>query len=344
MLISTALTGWSVERKLAGISLGMKPAELLEMLGDPTAIIMAQPPLEVRSTSASALPGGGLPGLGDMTGGMAEKDRPNTLIFIYKNEEIELGASQDASLFSAAGSFGAPSSAATPAKEAKIPVWAYTVRATKLSLAQQEFIYQVNDTYSIGITITGEGAEARVSDIVACSFEPFTNLPKQPEVSPPPRRRINFYSPTMKKMLPAGTTKGIVIGSRLDEVLRAHGWPDFFFPYVTDEVSKIVFSKPHAKIEDIAVKGGSAVSSGPAEAPPLTGGMMGGASSATGEKAVTLTDGDKMTLPVGFTKNCLLLYLNDSVAITLVDMTVVRIQIGTGVVRPPDPPKLSPTP
>jgi hypothetical protein len=49
-------------------------------------------------------------------------------------------------------------------------------------------------------------------------------------------------------------------------------------------------------------------------------------------------------LNAGFSSNALLLYLNDSVAITVVNFTVVRIQIGSGVVKPPDPPKATVAP
>lgn len=347
----------SAEKKLAGITLGMKPAEVIEMLGNPSAILLAQPPVITRTVSSGALTNP-LPGLvGTAENMIPEADRPNTLVLIYRDPktkidyEIEIGASEDPTMNNLSGmgsSMGSSSSPSSGSKEAVIPVWAYVVRATKLSLGQQELIYQVNDTFSLGVTITGSGAEAKVTDIVACSFQPFQRTPNNPAALND-RKAVNFkYSaaedPKKRTMsLWAGTSKRVVIGSRITEVLTNHGWPQFFFPYVTDSIAKIVLSKP-AVIPKITVKpGGSSLS--PASAPimPTDSGMLG--PMAAGDKPITLTDGDKFNMQSGFTKNALMLFLDDDVAFTLVDFTVVRIQIGSGVVKPPEPPKIStPTP
>ncbi|HOF89053.1 MAG TPA: hypothetical protein PLZ36_13265, partial [Armatimonadota bacterium] len=330
--------------KLAGISLDMKPAEVIALLGDPTAILMAQPPIITRTAGTGV--GGAMAGLpGTMENMIPEADRPNTLVLIYGDQEIEIGTSGGA-LSAAIGplGFGEPAAAGGGGK-AEIPVWAYVVRATTLSLGQQELIYKINDTYSLGVTITGAGKEAKVTDVVACSFESFKTFPSTP-TRLHERKAVNFFynapDPSKRRQLPAGTSKGIVIGSRLDEVLMRHGWPQVFFPYVSDPIAKIVLARPEAKIPTVPVKPGAGAGAGMASAPVSPTGMLGPNVTASGEKPAMFTDGDKFTMSTGFSKNALMLFLNDNVALTLVDFTVVRIQIGSGVVRPPDPPRIAP--
>jgi len=347
-LLLVALTGMAIEKKLAGISLGMKPTEVIEMLGDPTAILMAQPPIITRTAGTGV--GGAISGLpGTMENMIPEADRPNTLVLIYNDQEIEIGASGGEMTASMEPMFNTPmASAASAGSKAEIPVWAYVVRATKLSLGQQELIYKINDTYSLGITITGAGKEAKVTDIVACSFESFKTFPNNP-TRLYERKMVNFFynapDKTKRRQLPAGTSKGIVIGSRLDEVLTRHGWPQYFYPYVSDPIAKIVLAHPRATIPSVPVKPGASAGAALASAPVSPTDMMGPNVSASGEKPAMFTDGDKFTMSTGFTKNALMLFTNDNVALTLVDFTVVRVQIGSGVVRPPEPPRIStPTP
>jgi hypothetical protein len=350
LLLAAVLAGQAAEKKLAGITLGMKPAEVIALLGNPSAILLAQPPVISRSVAGADLNNalGGLPGAaGNM---IPESERPNSLILIYHDKktgidhEIEIGgevATTDPGVMG-----GAPASSG--ARDATIPVWAYVVRATTLSLAQQELIYQINDTYSLGITITGAGAEAKVTDIVACSFQSFMRNPAEPTRIYDREAVVNFKytnaETAVKRsmILPAGTSKRVNIGSRLDKVLINQGWPQYFFPFITDSIASIVLSKPEAKIPSVPVKPGSSASSMiSAPVSPSDMGIGGGASSAAGDKPITLTDGDKFTFNTGFTKNALMLYTNDNIAITMVDFTVVRIQIGNGVVKPPAPPKIT---
>lgn len=351
LLLAALLAAQAAEKQLAGITLGMKPAEVIAKLGDPSAILLAQPPVITRTVAGADLNNalGGVPG--DAANMIPEADRPNSLILIYHDRrtnmdyEIEIGAETMAS--SDPMSMGAPASAS--ASNANIPVWAYVVRATTLSLAQQELIYQINDTYSLGITITGAGAEAKVTDIVACSFQSFIRYPNDPLKITDRESVVNFkYSraedPKKRGMLlPAGTSKRVNIGSRFDKVLVNQGWPQFFFPYVSDSIAKIVLSKPDAQIPNVPVKGGAAAAGSMISAPVSPSDIGIGGSTASGEKPITLTDGDKFTFNTGFTKNALMLYINDNVALTVVDFTVVRIQIGSGVVKPPEPPKINPS-
>jgi len=262
---------------------------------------------------------------------------------LYNNQEIEIGNSDSGS--TGPGMMGtSPPPQATGengAGSASIPLWAYVVRSVKLALDQQEFIYKMNDMYAVGVTITGQGAEAKVTDVVACSFEPFreefnTKTRRYERKGPP---SFNFYYAAKKKPFFAGTTKGVLIGSKLEDVLKAHKWPEFFFSFVTADLTKITITKNTA-VPNVTVNDhGGSTSSGVGLAAPSTGGLPGDITSAAGVKPVMFTDGQDALINAGFAKSCLLLYPNDTVAFTLVDFTVVRIQIGTGVVRPPDPPK-----
>ncbi|MHB9132199.1 MAG: hypothetical protein ACYDBB_14080 [Armatimonadota bacterium] len=358
IIIGLVLT-WTVsvlaaaETRLASISIGMKPTEVLARLGTPTATLVAQPPVIIKQV-ATGLEAGGMPSMGGMPGmegGMKPEDLPNTLIFIYNNQEIEIGTSTFGSSGSSMSSMpGMPGDTGGQSGNAKLPLWAYAVRVVKLALDQQELIYKINDTYSLGITISGQGAEAKVTDIIAASYQSFTEYfdIKKQTWSRKAGNAINFtYSaaqePKLRKAyLPAGTSRRVVLGTKFDKVLREHRWPQFFFTFTAEKLPDVVMTK-NPLLPEVTVRGPSA-----GGAAGIGGGAMmpsgpmgaGGMGQAHGEKPVTFTDGDKLTLSSGFSKNCLLLYLNDQVALTLVDFTVVRIQIGQGVVRPPDPPKI----
>jgi len=351
----TASTFAGVEKQLAGIRLGMKPQEVKEAFGEPTALLIAQPPPKALNN-----PGGGV---SDMLGNMSARvdsmatsalqAEVNSLVFIYQGREMEITASAGTNAASTAMSSPmSPMTKSTANASVELPVWAYVVRALKLSLDQQEFIYQINNTYSLGITITGRGAEAKVTDIVACSFEPFTEVKLKGVTRPAQLKQYNFYYPAKHKQIPAGTSRGVHIGSRLDEVLRLHKWPEVFISYAADEVSRIILDPKGASSKSIPVTlhtyGGAtgSVSSAMMGMTPTDMGMGAGNASddpVGGEKQVTLTDGEDTSIKSGFSRNSLLLYVNDSVALTLVDFRVIRIQIGTGVVRPPEKPKAAAT-
>jgi hypothetical protein len=338
--------GWALtlgavpEGKLAMIRLGMTPEEVFALLGDkPDATLIAQPPLVERSpTALSGLPDLSMPG---STPGQPLLDLPNSLVLIYNNDEIEIDA-----VTTTSGDSGAPGLAQATATDSRIPLFAYVVLSTKLSLDQKEFIYRLNNFYSVGITITGRRREARVTDIIACTYEPLREdyIKKTGKYERRDGVPINFYYGRKQTYVPAGTSKGVRIGSRLDDVLRKHGWPEVFLPFVSDDITLIKLP-PGANIPvnntsvAVATRGGAGASAG-AISPLPTPDAGAAAGTAAGEKIVTLTDGQDRLIPTGFARNCLLLYPNDRVALTLVDFIVVRIQIGTGVVRPPDPPAL----
>lgn len=332
------------ETKLAGIRIGMKPAEVIKLLGLPNGIYLAQPPLVIRDPSAlEGGVGGAMAGIAAGAAAATEAlvEPQNTIIFINSEQggrEIELAPATTV----------APASAddKAAASGATLPAWAYVMRPTTLSLEQQVMVYKINPTYTLATTITGRGAEAKVSDIVVCSFEPFKRDPNtfQPLKFSP--KTINTYSPTLRRIFPASTKegKGAMIGSSLAEVLGAHRWPEVFVPFATSKMDNIQIAHPRNKddrgssVPDIAVVVAPKenVASGASQSFGST--LAGNMPPAIGEFPVTFTDGKDLLYPVGFSKNCLLIYPSSSVAFTLVNFTVVRIQIGAGVVRPLKPP------
>jgi hypothetical protein len=353
-LVLACVGAWAAnESQLAGVRLGMKREEVLDLLKEPTAKLIAQPPAKELSS-----PTGMTGAISDVSNalanmpGMSEADIPNSLIFVYRGQEFEIAPGGSASNSGGGGSTGSPADAlmtpvssggdSSSAGAVQMPVWAYCVRALKLSLDQQEFIYKLNETYSLGVTISGRGAEAKVTDVVVCSFEPFTEY-KDRKVNAP-KQTINTYCPSLRRNLSAGTSKKVLIGSGFGEVLRKHKWPEVFLPFATEEVSRIIGPQtrnPRSKDVPVTLHApGSSTAASMTAAPSGSNGSLDGDELPTGgEYIVTLTDGEDTSIHSGFSRNCLMLYLSDGVAITVVDYIVVRIQIGSGVVRPPEKPK-----
>jgi len=279
---------------------------VIDLLGQPTATIIAQPPL-----GGTAPAGAMLPRPGGTPAAMAAKEY--TMVLLYKDQEIELGAES-------------PVSTGTEILPGTLPIWAYIVRVAKLNLDQQEFIYRINDTYSLGITISGEGNEARVSDAIACSLKPLTTWPGDPKRifsrSDPYFQDMFFFKYSDKNsqfvkeaknktdlFLAAGTSRGIKIGSSLEEVLKQHPWPAFFIPFSTEAAAVVTLDPKGSKVS--AAQGGK------------SGG--GSAEFSTGENAPT---------KLNFANNCILLYPDDGLALTLLNFIVVRIQIGQEMTKP----------
>lgn len=300
LLLTVTLSAVAAERQLAGIKLGMRPQEVTGLLGQPTATIIAQPPLNSGDNTPSPLsitP----PGMGPGQPTRPTSVRANSLILIYERQEYELSADQTIS-------FDGKISGS------QVPPWIYTVRVARLALDQQEMIYRINDTYSLGITVTGEDREARVSDIIACSVLPLTYWPADP------KREFNlkdaFYKDIFKYKygnkheLPAGTSKKVTIGSKLDDVLRKQKWPDYFIPFSSTPAATMTLDPRYTQPVYAAP--------GPA---PTDGGNT------------TFSLGSS-TLNINFANNCILLYPDDGLALTLINDIVIRVQIGKELTRP----------
>jgi len=304
LLAVSWVTAAAAERQLAGIRIGMRPKEVFEMLGDPTALLMAQPPLTEDRPIAE---------LGALNMGMATQltggdEKPTTLVFLYKDQEIELTSNTGL--------------AVSDADKNGLPLWAYMVRVAKLALDQQELIYRLNDVYSLGITITGQGNEAKVTDIIACNLAPLTVWPADPVRKTPARtfdRKDPFFADMFKykysqkkPYITAGTSKRITIGSKMDEVLRNHRWPSYFLPFTTESLATQVFSDKKPAPELVS------------QSAPI------------GPKDVSTSfaTGPSGTLAVNFATNCVMLYPDDNLALTLVNFSVIRIQIGRELAKP----------
>ena len=298
-LLATMLGAMAVERQTAGVRLGMRPREVFDLLGDPTAILMAQPPI------GGAPAGMREPGMPGMAPASAPPQGNNTLVFLYKNQEIELTTETAVAT-------------GTQVTGNAIPLWAYTVRVARLALDQQQLIYRINDTYSLGIIISGEGNEARVTDIIACSLKPLTFWPNDPKREFD-RQNVFFkdmftykYSPSgAKRELPAGTSKKVTIGSRLSDVLKAHKWPEFFIPFTTEAAAMMQLD--------------------PKRPQPVVNAAQGGQSPGG---SANFAFGSSDTLQANFANNCIMLYPEDGLALTLMNHIVVRIQIGKEMTRP----------
>jgi|GEM_PF-2529800 len=313
VVLAAMVAASGIEKQLARVQLNMKPQEVIDLLGQPTATIIAQPHLG----GPAAVPAGGMlprPGMAPSAAAAAAMPAKDyTMVFLYKDMEIELGAETGVSI----GSEIVPGT---------LPIWAYTVRVAKLNLDQQELIYRINDTYSLGITLSGEGNLARVSDAIACSLKPLTTWPSDP------KRRFSRSDPYFQDMfffkysdknsrfmkeaknktdlfLAAGTSKGIKIGSSLEEVLMKHSMPTYCIPFNTEAAAVVTLDPKGPKVS--AAQGGK------------SGG--GSAEFATGEGA---------PLKVNFADNCILLYPDEGLALTLLNFIVVRIQIGQEMSRP----------
>jgi len=311
LVLATVVAASGVERQLARVRLQMKPKDVIDLLGEPTAILMAQPPL--TGGRSAAAPG---PGMDNPMGGPNARPSSstsatnNTLVFLYNDQEIVLDDNTKIST-------GPTMAAGT------IPFWAYTVRVARLALDQQELIYRINDTYSLGITITGQGNEARVTDAIACSLKPLTYWPSDPTRG---YNRANAFFQDMfffkyadkdalvsknkrDLYLTAGTSKGITIGSRLNDVLLAHKWPAYFIPFSTEAAAVVTFDAKGVKVSE--AQGGK-----------------------SGSGTASFASGASGSLTTNFANNCLLFYPDDGLALTLMNFTVVRIQIGKELSKP----------
>ena len=313
LVLASVVSASGVERQLARVRLGMKPKDVIDLLGEPTAILMAQPPLSSGREKPSPLDEMRMAGMPGARQPSSAPTQDNTLVFLYNDQEIVLDANTKIST----------GPTVTPGT---IPFWAYTVRVARLALDQQELIYRINDTYSVGITITGQGNEARVTDAIACSLKPLTFWPSDPTRG---YNRANAFFADMfyfkyadkdalvaknKKdlYLTAGTSKGITIGSKLNDVLLAHKWPTYFIPFSTEAAAVVTFDAKGVKVSE----------------------AQGGRSETVTASFASGTSGTSGSLNAGFANNCLLFYPDDGLALTLMNFTVVRIQIGKELSRP----------
>lgn len=345
-LLLFTLIGSAVEKEqtLAGLQLGESKDAVVAKMGYPAGKIIALPPTEIRPDDAGAADGTSSAQagqnqhnilvfydiltdkevwIGDSTivlAGATASSRPtNNPTMMPGNNPMMMGNNPMMMPGAAAGMTGGSSNGE---QRVYLPVWAYTVRTNALNLDQEQLIYRVNDTYSVAVTLTKKNGQFQVTDIVACSFEPLKRFPGKPGQK---QTALNF-----SKKTPPVTSRGVTIGSTFGSVLSHHGWTQYCFAYPGESVSEIKAHSSQAvpvPFYKVTENSGSITVSPEPD-------VWENSTTTPGESPVRLTDGKKESIRAGFSRNCVLLYPDAGVIFTIADMTVVRIQIGTGVVAP----------
>jgi hypothetical protein len=222
-----------------------------------------------------------------------------------------------------------PSMTASNTTTAYLPVWAYNVRTLYLALNQIQLIYRLNEHYSIGVTLTKQGNNYSVTDIAVCSFEPLMVFPVPPSAKNP--HVLNFaFSKDKMKSFPPVTLKGLKIGASYADVLNKYGWPKYSYPFVAKQVGVVYAGTPTTipvpYFTFTRNNGQDSISPQPS---------MYESTGVAGANEVSFTDGTTEMMDTGFVANCFFVYPEAGLAITVVNMKVVRLQIGNGVTTPP---------
>jgi hypothetical protein len=335
------------EQTLAGIRLGQTKKEVIALLKAPAGRIIPMPPLELRPDNpaseevrkAAAIKYGKM------------QDPPNTLVFTNNltKEEIAIGettlvaAGATAPLATGGGSApmspgpmtgGAPDGegeSAAITNFVTMPPWAFIVRAIYLNLDQEQLIYKMNETYSLGITFTKKGADLVVTDIVASSFEPLKRFP--PKKQPKQPIQVNYLCARLHHAFPVNTAKGLTIGSNYADVLRKQGWAKYSISFVADEIDSKHKGNVDGPVSFYAFTrnaGSDTMAPTPElwEKPDIV----------PGDFPVRFTDGVIEVINAGFASSMQLIYPDSGISYTLINFKVIRVQVGNGVVPPPPAP------
>lgn len=315
------------ESKLAGISLGMSREQVIEILKNPAGRMYAEPAMEIRNPEIVTEGMGAPPP--PTTG--KKQALPNTMVFVDMLTGNELVISETTIIKQGASmmSFGMTPDGA--AESVTMPAWAYIVRANSLAIDQEMLIFRINSTTSIGVTITKNKSfgTSRVTNIVACSFDPLRNKAK----SVPTTNR--------EKIPDTATSTDVKIGSTLADVMNNYRWSPYLYPFMAAKIDEIAVKAPvreEAKIP-ITVTRITRTSEGTDTVSPETSLWETTEITPVGQKTLVFTDGVKTRIGIGFSQNLLILYPDDGVAFTIIENKVIRIQVGDSVVIPPDPPK-----
>ncbi len=327
------------ESQLANIKIGTKRDKLVGILGPPSGFFMAQPAINF---------------------GLPREDNPDSKKTPYNSVMFVMNV--DGSFFRNDERVFSPSGD-PETDNARSYWWTETVRPSRLTLDQRVLVYWINDTYVMAFTFKGDGPDAPLSDITACSFEPFLT-PVGPGSENFRRKPLNFmyrYKTISKDMKP-NTYKGITIGDKMDAVLIKYGWPEYYYPFIPEQLPPIRIKNGKYVIEDMQAVVNAAINTGgaqpsestmaggagntpgsapPAPAPGLSGG---GASPADGDNSEKYKPPQAIfawmlpfDYPITFSKSCFMIYPKQRIAFTVVNMTVTRVQMGLGVVPPPTP-------
>lgn len=256
-----------VESQLANIKIGTMRDKLVGILGPPSGFFMAQPTINF--------------GLPNETNPDAKRTPYNSIIFVmnvegsyYKNIERVFGPSW-----------------APETDNAVSYWWTEVVKPTRLTLDQRVLVYWINDTYVMAFTFKGDGPDAPLSDITACSFEPFLT-PLGPGAENFKRKPLNFmyrFKTISKDMKPV-TARGVTIGrdkvkdaagkfvdTEMDMkiVLEKYGWPEYYYPFIPETLPPIRIKNGKYEIDEMQAVVNAAINSGFQSTDELPGGVGG---------------------------------------------------------------------
>lgn len=245
------------ESQLANIKIGLKRDKLVGILGPPSGFYMAQPAINF--------------GLPNETNPDSRKTPYNSVMFVmnadgsfFKNEEKVFSPSGD-----------------PETDNARSYWWNEVVRPSRLTLDQRVLVYWINDTYVMAFTFKGDGPDAPLSDVTACSFEPFLT-PIGPGSENFKRKPLNFmyrFKTISKDMRPV-TAKGISIGRGpikvkegdvekyvekdmdMKMVLEKYGWPEYYYPFIPEQLPPIRIKNGKYEINDMQAVVNSAINTG----------------------------------------------------------------------------------
>ena len=112
---------------------------------------------------------------------------------------------------------GLPQFGAQTQTTAQTPVWVFPVRTTALTGMQSQWVYDLRNSrgVALGILLSGEGADAVVTDVIVAGFPEY--LKGKPD--------------------PVRTQKGIALQSSFSEVLKRYGYPPVIQIYAPTGIS-----------------------------------------------------------------------------------------------------------
>jgi len=354
ILLFSAIS-FAFEDTLAGITVGMSRSSVVERFGAnpqgkmiPMLPIVITPPVppKVSDTGMSSGMGSG------MMGGETVRQRPlptlppsmifhnalnNSITTIGSSTTVVSGASGGGSS-SGSSSSSVPSlgmgmdmsSSGSQANIIYLPTWAYNVRVNALTMDQEHWIYRINDSYSIGFLFEQNGGDWTVSDIIVCSTEPASTTSRSLTLT----NKYNIGG--RKEVFSPRTGTSVTLGSSIFTVFKEYGWTENIFPFVSKTIDRQYGNQIiMAPIQSIEYKiTGNQESITPNPEVFVQGDIL-----IFGNDPVVLVDGSMDYIGGGMTRNCLMFYPQSSVAFTIIDFLVVRIQVGNSVVIPPAPPE-----
>lgn len=225
-----------------------------------------------------------------------------------------------------------------------LPTWAYLVHVPFLALNQEQWIYSINRFYSVGIVFDGKTDEAKATDIIACTLEPFlqkyNRVTRKYEPAGLRKEQYNLRrSGSAKDVRVCTTGDNITLGSTYRDLLMSHGWTRVQIPFVTKEISRRD-DTPSDMVKPI----GDLILNDPNAAPsqyPLPAGMLPNNAQGFGSFLAKFFNPDSPDAPYissGFSPDMLVVYEQAHLSYTVVNHTVVRIHIGQGAGPLPPPP------